>query len=120
MSEQSNTQYGLTVKEATSRVYPFIEGMNLVMKILDQLNMKGVSTVEDLEAILGKSDCAYCHEDQPLMKEMLKWCKDEDIDTAEDFTSKIEEMGNELDEYRTNVQSEVSDIASAIDNIEGL
>ena len=116
MSEQSNTQYGLTVKEATSRVYPFIEGMNLVMKILDHLNMNGVATIEDLEARLAFTNNA----DLGLLREMLKWCKDEDIDTAEDFTSKIEEMGNELDEYRTNVQSEVSDIASAIDNIEGL
>jgi RNA processing factor Prp31 len=119
MSEQSNTQYGLTVKEATSRVYPFIEGMNLVMKILDQLNMKGVSTVEDLEAILSEVN-ALTLEGTPLMREMLKWCKDEDIDTAEDFTSKIEEMGNELDEYRSNVQSELNEIASAIDTIEGL
>ena len=118
MSEQSNTQYGLTVKEATSRVYPFIEGMNLVMKILDQLNMKGISTVEDLEAILGKIEDN--DQDQPLMREILKWCKDEDIDTAEDFTSKIEEMGSELDEYKSNVQSELNEIASAIDTIEGL
>ena len=116
MSEQSNTQYGLTVKEATSRVYPFIEGMNLVMKILDHLNMNGVATIEDLEARLAFTNNA----DLGLLREMLKWCKDEDIDTADEFTSKIEEMGNELDEYRSNVQSELNDIASAIDNIEGL
>ena len=118
MSEQSNTQYGLTVKEATSRVYPFIEGMNLVMKILDQLNMNGVATVEDLEARLASTNDHDA--DLGLMREMLKWCKDEDIDTAEDFTSKIEEMGNELDEYRSNVQSELETIATAIDTIEGL
>jgi len=118
MSEQSNTQYGLTVKEATSRVYPFIEGMNLVMKILDQLNMNGVATLEDLEARIAITH--YEGWDKDLLKAFEQWCKDEDIDTADEFTSKIEEMGNELDEYRSNVQSELENISSAIDTIEGL
>lgn len=120
MSEQSSTQYGLTIKEATSRVYPFIEGVNLVMVILDRLNMNGVATIEDLEARLAYFERHDLIVDKALLKAFEQWCKDEDIDTADEFTSKIEEMGNELDEYKSNVQSEVSDIANAIDNIEGL
>ena len=120
MSEQSNTQYGLTVKEATSRVYPFIEGMNLVMKILDHLNMNGVATIEDLEARLAStSERPDLIVDKALLNAFDSWCKGEGIDDAESFTSKVDEWDS-LEGYRENVQSELETIASAIDNIEGL
>ena len=101
MSEQSDTQYGLTVKEASSRVYPFIEGMNLVMKILDQLNMKGVSTVEELEQTFFelREYRKLRHPTRPLgllrdmdvglLRAITKWRRVKGIVTAEDFTSKV-------------------------------
>jgi hypothetical protein len=104
MSKQSDTQYGLTVKEATSRVYPFIEGMNLVMNILDQLNMKGVSTVEELEQTFFelREYRKLRHPSQPLgllrdmnvdlLRAITKWCRVKGIVTAEDFTSKVGAM----------------------------
>ena len=110
------------VKDITARLHKAINVMtdelemqkNLIT-LMDTLIAHGIEDNGALEARLADHDA-----DLGLMREMLKWCKDEDIDTADEFTSKIEEMGNELDEYRSNVQSELNDIASAIDNIEGL
>ena len=95
-----------------------LEMQKNLITLMDTLIAHGIEDNDALEARLASTNDHDA--DLGLMREMLKWCKDEDIDTADEFTSKIEEMGNELDEYRTNVQSEVSDIASAIDNIEGL
>ena len=119
MSEQSSTQYGLTIKEATSRVYPFIEGVNLVMVILDRLNMNGVATIEDLEARLAYFERHDLIVDKALLNAFDSWCKGEGIDDAESFTSKVDEWDS-LEGYRENVQSELETIASAVDTIEGL
>tara|TARA_R100001132_G_C3218493_1_gene58164 strand:+ start:153 stop:497 length:345 start_codon:yes stop_codon:yes gene_type:complete len=95
-----------------------LEMQKNLITLMDTLIAHGIEDNGALEARLASTNDHDA--DLGLMREMLKWCKDEDIDTADEFTSKIEEMGNELDEYRSNVQSELNDIASAIDTIEGL
>ena len=94
-----------------------LEMQKNLITLMDTLIAHGIEDNAALESVLTatRGDLNVA-----LLKEFETWCKHEDIDTADEFTSKIEEMGNELDEYRSNVQSEVSDIASAIDNIEGL
>ena len=95
-----------------------LEMQKNLITIMDTLIAHGIEDVKDLQERIAITH--YEGWDKDLLKAFEQWCKDEDIDTADEFTSKLEEMGNELDEYRTNVQSEVSDIANAIDNIEGL
>ena len=94
-----------------------LEMQKNLITLMDTLIAHGIEDNAALESVLTatRGDLNVA-----LLKEFEQWCKDEDIDTAEDFTSKLEEMGNELDEYRSNVQSELENIASAIDTIEGL
>ncbi|MCK5670952.1 MAG: hypothetical protein V3S69_04830 [Dehalococcoidales bacterium] len=94
-----------------------LEMQKNLITLMDTLIAHGIEDNGALESVLNAT-----HGDLnvALYQAFKQWCKDEDIDTADEFTSKIEEMGNELDEYRSNVQSELNDIASAIDNIEGL
>ena len=94
-----------------------LEMQKNLITIMDTLIAHEIEDVVALENAL----CATPHvSDVVLLKAFEQWCKDEDIDTADEFTSKIEEMGNELDEYRSDVQSELETIATAIDTIEGL
>ena len=95
-----------------------LEMQKNLITIMDTLIAHGIEDVKDLQERIAITH--YEGWDKDLLKAFEQWCKDEDIDTADEFTSKLEEMGNELDEYRSNVQSELENIASAIDTIEGL
>ena len=94
-----------------------LEMQKNLIHIMDTLIAHGIEDNAALESVLTatRGDLNVA-----LLKEFETWCKHEDIDTAEDFTSKIEEMGNELDVYKSDVQSELENIASAVDTIEGL
>ena len=97
-----------------------LEMQKNLIHIMDTLIAHGIEDNSSLEKALTVPEGENSSDWIGLLNAFKSWCKDEDIDTADEFTSKLEEMGNELDEYRSNVQSEVSDIANAIDNIEGL
>ena len=94
-----------------------LEMQKNLITLMDTLIAHGIEDNGALESVLTatRGDLNVA-----LLKEFETWCKHEDIDTADEFTSKIEEMGNELDEYRSNVQSELENISSTIDTIEGL
>ena len=94
-----------------------LEMQKNLITLMDTLIAHGIEDNGALESVLTatRGDLNVA-----LLKAFEQWCKDEDIDTADEFTSKIEEMGNELDVYKSDVQSELETIASAIDTIEGL
>ena len=94
-----------------------LEMQKNLITLMDTLIAHGIEDNDGLERVLNATNDRLNVE---LYQAFKQWCKDEDIDTADEFTSKIEEMGNELDVYKSDVQSELENIASAIDTIEGL